>query len=155
MGPRAQADAHNGDDWTLHVLSGLYLDQGRPDEGLAHLDALAATRGGEEDWDLYWIRLPLLAARDGVDEAIAQARSHPEGMTAYAAPHIAELLGSAGRTEEAVAVLRPHALANRHDLAGYLIDLGRIEQAMAVLHQDKPHPSHPSAMAAWSEESPF
>ncbi|WP_185094975.1 lipopolysaccharide assembly protein LapB [Streptomyces sp. PanSC19] len=152
---RVQADARNGDDWILHALSDLCLGQGHSEEGLAHLDALAGARGGEEDWDLYWIRLPLIAARDGVDEAIAQARSHPEGMTSYAAPHIAELLVGAGRTEEAVAVLRPHALANRHELAGYLIDLGRIEEAVTVLHQDKPCPPPPSNTAAWSEEPPF
>ncbi|MEU1226185.1 hypothetical protein [Streptomyces sp. NPDC005828] len=153
---RLQADAHNGDDWILHTLADLYLAQGRPEDGLAHLDALAATRGGEEDWDLYWIRLPLIAARDGVDEAIARARSHPEGATWYAASHIAELLAGAGRTEEAVAVLRPHASVNSHDLAGYLIDLGRIEEAMAVvLHRNKPRPSQPSITAARSEEPPF
>ncbi|MER5201328.1 hypothetical protein ACWD3J_48970 [Streptomyces sp. NPDC002755] len=73
-----------------------------------------------------WIRLPLIATRDGVDEAVAQARSHPEGATRYAAPHIAELLAGAGRTEEAVAVLAQHSSSNRHDLAGYLIDLGRV-----------------------------
>lgn len=150
-----QADAYNGDDWILHVLADLYLGQARPEDGLAHLDALAAARGGEEEWDLYWIRLPLIAACDGVEEAIAQARSHPEGSTSYAAPHIAELLAGAGRTEEAVAVLRPHALANRHGLAGYLIDLGHIEEAVAVLHQDKPLPPQPPTTAAWSEEPPF
>ncbi|WP_260609360.1 hypothetical protein [Streptomyces sp. WAC 01325] len=37
-------------DWILHTLSGLYLDQGRPKDGLAHLDALAPARRGEEDW---------------------------------------------------------------------------------------------------------
>ncbi|MEV5546583.1 hypothetical protein AB0L35_10740 [Streptomyces sp. NPDC052309] len=73
-----QADACDGDDWILHNLSDLYLDQGRPEDGLAHLDALAAARGGEEDWDLFRIRLPLMAACDGVDEAIEQARAHPE-----------------------------------------------------------------------------
>ncbi|MFI9549931.1 hypothetical protein ACIHAR_39545 [Streptomyces sp. NPDC052016] len=151
---RVQADARNGDDWILHTLSDLCLAQGRPEDGLAHLDALAAARGGEEDWDLYWIRLPLIAARDGVDEAIAHARSHPEGATWYAAPHIAELLAGAGRTEEAVAVLRPHAPANSHDLAGYLIDLDRIEEAVAVLHQNESRPSEPST-TAWSEEPPF
>lgn len=147
---RAQADTRSGDDWIRHVLSGLYLAQGRPGDGLAHLDALAAARGGEEDWDLYGIRLPLLAARDGVDAAIAQARSHPEGTTSYAAPHLAGLLAGAGRTEEAVAVLRPHASANRHVLAGYLIDLGRVEEAVAVLHQGTPPP-----VGAWSEDPPF
>ncbi|MFC9397491.1 hypothetical protein ACFTWS_30655 [Streptomyces sp. NPDC057027] len=153
---RLQADARNGDDWILRTLADLCLAQGRPEDGLAHLDTLAAARGGEEDWDLYGIRLPLIAARDGVDEAIAQARSHPEGMTSYAAPHIAELLADAGRTEEAVAVLRPHASVSSQDLAEYLIDLGRVEEAMAVVpHRDKPHPSQPSTNAARSEEPPF
>ncbi|MDR6980855.1 tetratricopeptide (TPR) repeat protein [Streptomyces sp. 3330] len=135
---RVQADIHNGYDWVLHALAELCLDQGRPEEGLAHLDALAAARGGEEEWDLYWLRLPLIAARDGVDEAVAQARSHIEGATRYAAPHIAELLASAGRTEEAVAVLEQHSSSNCSDLAGYLIDLGRVEDAMAILLQPAP-----------------
>ncbi|MFC7014360.1 tetratricopeptide repeat protein [Streptomyces viridiviolaceus] len=152
---RHQAEARNGDDWILHTLSDLYLEQGRPEDGLAHLDALAAARGGEEEWDLFWLRLPLMAACDRVDEAIEQARAHPEGGTSYAARHIAELLAGAGRTEEAVAVLRPHAPANSHDLAGYLIDLGRIEEAVAVLHQDKPRPPQPSTTVAWSDEPPF
>ncbi|MGW1728963.1 tetratricopeptide repeat protein [Streptomyces sp. NPDC002306] len=154
---RLQADARNGDDWILHTLSDLCLAQGRPEDGLAHLDALAAARGGEEDWELYWIRLSLIAARDGVDEAIAQARSHPEGATWYAASHIAVLLAGAERTEEAVAVLCPHAHvpANRHDLAGYLVDLGRIEEAVAVLHQDKHRRPQASATTAWSDDPPF
>ncbi|MET7543917.1 hypothetical protein [Streptomyces sp. NPDC005507] len=66
---RVLSGARNGDDCILHTLSELRLDQGRPADGLAHLDALAAVHGGEEDWDLYRIRLPLIAARDGVDEA--------------------------------------------------------------------------------------
>ncbi|MFF3604250.1 hypothetical protein [Streptomyces sp. NPDC002463] len=41
-------------------------------------------------------------------------------------------------------------------LAEYLIDLGRVEEAMAVVpHRDKPHPSQPSTNAARSEEPPF
>ncbi|MGS2592023.1 tetratricopeptide repeat protein [Streptomyces hebeiensis] len=135
---RIQANASNGDDCILHTLSDLCLDQGRPEDGLAHLDALAAARGGEEEWDLYSIRLPLIAARDGIDEAIAQARSHPEGATWYAAPHIAELLAGAGRIDEAVAVLEQHASTNSHDLAGYLIDLGRIQDALAILQRRTP-----------------
>ncbi|MGW0949998.1 tetratricopeptide repeat protein [Streptomyces sp. NPDC002623] len=151
---RHQADARNGDDWILHALSNLYLDQGRPEDGLAHLDALAAARGGEEDWDLFWIRLPLMVACNRADEAMEQARAHREGGTSYAAPHIAELLAGAGHTEEAVAVLRPHAPANGHDLAGYLIDLGRIEEAVAVLHQDNPRPPQFSTTAR-SDGPPF
>ncbi|MFD9006342.1 hypothetical protein ACFV0T_36260 [Streptomyces sp. NPDC059582] len=89
-------------------------------------------------------------------------RSHrpapiPRAPPGYAASHIAVLLAGAGRTEEAVAVLRPHAHvpANSHDLAGYLIDLGRIEEAVAVLHQDKHRPPQASATTAWSDDPPF
>ncbi len=151
---RVQADIYNGHDWVLHTLAELCLDQGRPEEGLAHLDTLAAARGGEEEWDLYWIRLPLIAACDGVDEAVAQARSHPEDATRYAAPHIAELLAGAGRTEEAVAVLEQHSSSNCHDLAGYLIDLCRVEDAMAILLPPAPRP--PTwAGGRWHDEPPF
>jgi tetratricopeptide (TPR) repeat protein len=151
---RLQADARNGDDWVLHTLADLCLGQGRPGDGLAHLDALTAARGGEEDWDLYWIRLPLIAARDGVDEAIAQARSHPEGAASYAAPYIAELLAGAGRTAEAVDILEQHASAHRDELAGYLIDLGRIEDGLAVLHQNTHQTPEPSD-GPWHDEPPF
>ncbi|WP_448319494.1 tetratricopeptide repeat protein [Streptomyces sp. CO7] len=43
---RAQADAHHSEDWILHALSELCLDQGRPADGLAHLDAVDAQRRG-------------------------------------------------------------------------------------------------------------
>jgi tetratricopeptide (TPR) repeat protein len=132
---RALADSRSGDDWILHTLSTLCADQRRPWDGLACLDALAARRGGEEEWDLFWIRLPLMAACGRVDEALEQARAHPEGNTSYAAQHIAELLAGAGRTEEAVSVLELHAPSNSHVLAGYLIDLGRVEDALAALQQ--------------------
>ena len=133
---RVLAEAHNGDDWILHTWSNLCLEQGRPEDGLAHLDALAAARGREEEWDLYWMRLPLIAARDGVDVAVTQARSHSEGATSYAAPHIAELLAGAGRTEEAVAVLEQQTTpTNSNELAGHLIDLGRVNDAVALLQQ--------------------
>ncbi|MEV5898370.1 hypothetical protein [Streptomyces sp. NPDC052127] len=151
---RGRADIYNGYDWVLHTLAELCLGQGRPEEGLAHLDALAAARGGEEEWDLYRIRLPLIAACDGVDEAVAQARSHPEGATRYAASHIAELLAGAGRTEEAVAVLEQHGSSNSHHLAGYLIDLGRVADAMAILLP--PAPSPPKLPdGPWHDEPPF
>lgn len=145
--------AGQGVDWILHVLCTLCTEEGRPEEGLAHLDALLE-RPGEEEWDLFWIRLPLLTACGRVDEAVERARAHPEGGTWYAAPHIAELLAGAGRTEEAIAALRPHTPANSHEPAGYLIDLGRVEEAVEVLHQVKPSPPQ-SSTVAWSEEPPF
>lgn len=103
---RALADAHSGDDWILPTLSTLCADLGRPEQGLAHLDALAAGHGGEEEWDLFWMRLPLITTCGGVDEAVDRARAHPEGATSYAAEHIAALLVGACRIEDAVAVLR-------------------------------------------------
>ncbi|MDH6229055.1 tetratricopeptide (TPR) repeat protein [Streptomyces sp. MJP52] len=145
---RARADARNGDDWILHALSELCLDQGRPAEGLAHLDELAARRGGAEEWELFWMRLPLIAACSGVDEAVAQARAHPEGATWYVAEHIARLLAGAGRTEEAVTVLQQHDRRNSHDLAGYLIDLGRTEEALALLQHTGPPPSRVPGLAS-------
>ncbi|MGW4896472.1 tetratricopeptide repeat protein [Kitasatospora sp. NPDC004240] len=152
---RTRADAHPGDDWILHALSELYLEQGRPAEGLAHLDALAARHGGEEEWELFWMRLPLIAACGGVDEAVERALAHPEGTTWYAAEHIAHLLAGAGRAEEAVAVLRQYDRRNGHDLAGYLVDLGRVEEALAVVqHTDPPPPLVPTTHL-WSDEPPF
>jgi tetratricopeptide (TPR) repeat protein len=152
---RAQADAHHSDDWILHALSQLCLDQGRPADGLAHLDALDAQRGGEDHWELFWMRLPLIAAFSGVDEAVERARAHPEGTTWYAAERIAHLLADAGRTEEAVTVLQQHAHRNSHDLAGYLVDLGRVEEAMALLVHRSPPPPLVPTMHLWSDEPPF
>ncbi|MFE9816700.1 tetratricopeptide repeat protein [Streptomyces sp. NPDC005773] len=152
---RDLAEAHNGDDWILHTWSNLCLAQGRPEDGLAHLDALASARGGEEEWDLYWIRLPLIAARDGVDAAVARARSHPEGATSYAAPHIAELLADAGRTGEAVAVLAQHAPANSRELAGHLIDLGRVNDAVLLLQQRDSEPVSPVWTGSLFNDPPF
>ncbi|MFJ9683817.1 hypothetical protein ACIRP2_38295 [Streptomyces sp. NPDC101194] len=152
---RAQADVHPGDNWILHALSELCLDQGRPADGLAHLDALDVQRGGEDEWELYWMRLPLIAACSGVDEAVEQARAHPEGATWYAAEHIARLLADAGRTEEAVSVLQQHDHRNSHDLAGYLFDLGRVEEALAILlHRSPPPPLLPTTHL-WSDEPPL
>ncbi|MFE2106940.1 tetratricopeptide repeat protein [Kitasatospora sp. NPDC059463] len=135
---RALAGTRPGEDWILCALADLCLDQNRPGDGLAHLDALTARRGGEEEWDLFRLRLPLIAAGTGVDEALDQARAHPEGDTSYVAWDIAGLLASAGRTGEAVALLQQHSSANRHLLASYLIDLGRVEEAVAVLRQVSP-----------------
>ncbi|MFJ2060534.1 tetratricopeptide repeat protein [Streptomyces sp. NPDC087908] len=152
---RAQADAHPGDDWILHASSELCLDQGRPADGLAHLDALAARRGGEDGWDLFWMRLPLIAACSGADAAVERARAHPEGNTWYAAEHMAHLLAGAGRIEEAVTVLQQHDRSDNHDLAGYLIDLGHIEEALAILlHRSPPPPLVPTTHL-WSDEPPF
>ncbi|MFE3205734.1 tetratricopeptide repeat protein [Embleya sp. NPDC059237] len=151
---RALADARPGADWILHALSELCLDRGRPADRLAHLDALHARRGGEDEWELYRIRLPLIAARGGIDEAVAHARAHPEGDTRYAAEDIAHLLASAGRTEEAVTVLREHDRGNSHDLACHLVDLGRAEEALAVVLPTSPPTPLVPTTHLWSDEPP-
>ncbi|MFJ1793391.1 tetratricopeptide repeat protein [Kitasatospora griseola] len=149
---RAQVDAHPGDDWILHTLADQYLAQGRPADGLAHLDAFAILRNGEEAWDLYRLRLPLLAAHLGVDAAITQARSHPEGTTSDAASDLAQLLTTAGRTEEAVAALRMHEGENLRTLAEQLVVLGRVEEALALhQHTEPPQPLVPTTHL-WADE---
>ncbi|QEV03522.1 tetratricopeptide repeat protein [Streptomyces viridifaciens] len=151
---RALADAPGGaEDWIVDTLCTLYADQGRPQDALDYLDDLKARRGKEE-WELSWIRLPLMAACDRVDEAVEQARAHPDGGTPYAAAHVARMLADAGRTEEAVAVLEQHAPTHRHDLAGYLIDLGRIDDAVALLHQHVP-PRPAQRTGPWNDKPPF
>ncbi|GAA2795478.1 tetratricopeptide repeat protein [Crossiella cryophila] len=131
---RALTDEPDGaEDWIVETLCTLYTDHGRAREGLAYLDILTARRDGEEEWDFFRLRLPLLAACGQLDDALEQARAHPEGDTAYAAWTISDLLAEHGRTEEAVTVLAAHAPAHSHVLAGHLISLGRIKEAVAVL----------------------
>ncbi|MFI9616729.1 tetratricopeptide repeat protein [Streptomyces sp. NPDC052023] len=139
---RALADSpEGGQDWIVDQLCTLYADQGRARDGLVYLDALKERRG-EEDWDFFRMRLPLLVACGLREEAIEQVRAHPEGGTWYAAWSLAGLLADAGRLEEAVAVLVPHLPASSGVLAWHLIDLGRIEEAVDVLQRD-PAPVEP------------
>ncbi|MFD8693657.1 hypothetical protein [Kitasatospora purpeofusca] len=63
------------------------------------------------------------------------------------------MLHDAGRTEEAVALLDRHLPANRSDLAGYLVDLGRIHDAVALLQHD--HRPSAWSSAPWSSEPQF
>ncbi|MFF7459578.1 hypothetical protein [Kitasatospora sp. NPDC008115] len=131
---RALADSPGGaDDWVADTLCTLYAEHGRADEGLAYLDALKERRDGEEEWDFFRMRLSLMADCGLRDEAIEQARTHPEGDTWYAAWSLSDLLAGAGRIEDAVAALEQHPVSNSSVLAHHLIDLGRIEDAIRVL----------------------
>jgi hypothetical protein len=69
-----------------------------------------------------------------VDQATAELRAHPQGGSAAAAMHIAEVLSGAGRLEEAVAVLQPHSAHDAASLerAKLLIRLGRVEEGVEV-----------------------
>ncbi|CAM3330713.1 hypothetical protein [Stackebrandtia soli] len=141
---RALADSPGGaDDFIADMLCTLYADHGRARDGLAYLDALKARRDGEEEWEFFRLRLQLLVDCGLLDEALDQARVHPERDTWYTAETISDLLADSGRVEEAVAVLEPHAPDNRSALAGHLIDLGRVADAVAVLQQRKSEPFVP------------
>ncbi|GAA3952472.1 hypothetical protein GCM10023085_38730 [Actinomadura viridis] len=151
---RSLADSPGGaEDWIVHMLCTLYADQGRPEDGLAYLDSLKARRG-EEEWLFFQMRLPLMVACGRREEAIKEARAHPEGGTSYAASAIAGLLAGAGRTEEAVAVLERQD-GSAHALAEYLFELGRIEDAVAVLQQSTPGPIPSPWTDALADEPPF
>jgi predicted Zn-dependent protease len=153
---RVLADSPGGaEDWIVDTLCTLYADHGRARDGLAYLDTLKARRDGEEEWDFFRMRLRLMADCGLLDEAIEQARVHPEGDTWYADWTISDLLAEAGRAEEAVAVLEAHAPANCDSLAGHLIDLGRIKDAVAVLQQRKSEPVVPVSTGTFSTDPPF
>lgn len=153
---RTLADSPGGtDDWIVDTLCTLYADHGRARDGLAYLDILKARHDGEEEWEFFRIRLRLMTDRGLLDEAVEQARAHPEGNTWYAAWTISDLLAEAGRTEEAVAVLEAHAPANSSALASHLINLGRIKDAVTILQERKYEPAAPVPASAFSTEPPF
>nr|WP_260611489.1 hypothetical protein [Streptomyces sp. WAC04770] len=52
---------HDAAGWLVHTLCTLYADHGRSREGLAHLDTIKARNDGKEYWDLFPMRLPLMA----------------------------------------------------------------------------------------------
>ncbi|MFF8408938.1 tetratricopeptide repeat protein [Streptomyces omiyaensis] len=154
---RTLADRPGGaEDYVVDTLCTLYADHGRASDGLAHLDALKARRGGEEDWDFFRIRLSLMAGCGLLDEGIEQARTHSGGGAWYAARSLSDLLAAAGRTEEALAVLERLPEQNISLRAGLLIDLGRVEEAVRLLQQ---HVRVAPADASWtglhSDEPPF
>lgn len=153
---RALAERPGGaEDWIVHTLCTLYADQGQPRDGLAHLDALKARSGGQEEWDFFRMRLPLMADCGLLDEAIEQARAHPEGDTWYAAWALSDVLAEAGRTEEAAAVLEQHPAYNNSLRAERLIDLGRIEDAVRVLRHSRTKPTALAWNGTYSTEPPF
>ncbi|OPC77016.1 hypothetical protein B4N89_41305 [Embleya scabrispora] len=147
---RALVDA-DPEDWTVSILCTMYADHGRAREGLAHLDDILP---GQQDWEFFGSRIDLLAACGLHEEAITQARAHPEGDSWYAAWTIAETLADAGRLEEAVTELERHPTANPTFLDRYLIDLGRIEEAVARLRRPHPRPTWPAA-TTYTDCPPF
>lgn len=136
----------SAEDWIVDALCELFAAEGRAEEGLAHLDALKARRG-EEEWELFRLRGPLMAACGRLDEAMTEALAHPEGRDPYALQWVAHLLIRAGRPEEAVALLDTDRLEQTRVLAPLLIDLGRVEEAMTLLLTPRPEVPLPEPVA--------
>ncbi|MFJ9692132.1 tetratricopeptide repeat protein [Kitasatospora sp. NPDC101183] len=129
---RAAADAPDGAaKWIVAQLCRLYGHQGRLEEGLVLLDTVRSSWEDAEE-EIFWYRLELLAACGRIDDAVEEVRRHPEADRRYAVTRLALLLAEAGRTEQAVAVLEQGAPDLLGWRAGYLLDLGRIEEAVAV-----------------------
>ncbi|RPE38651.1 hypothetical protein EDD90_1571 [Streptomyces sp. Ag109_O5-1] len=126
--------AGGDDDWVVDALCTLYVDQGRVEEGLAHLDD-RRTRLGCEEVEFFRLRSKLLVACGRREQAIEEAQVRPERDTWYEAQILAGLLSDAGRPQEAVALLDPAIPANRSVLAGHLMTAGRVEDAVALVHQ--------------------
>ncbi|GAB3835249.1 tetratricopeptide repeat protein [Dactylosporangium cerinum] len=152
---RALVMSHAGhDDCLADLLCTLYAEQGRAADGLTFLDELKAERG-DEDWEFFRLRPPLLAALGRLDEAVELARSHPEGDSWYGLLTPAALLANAGRTEEAVEMLAHHEPGHGYHLATYLLDLGRVADAVAVLQRYEPRPMTPPQADNVVDEPPF
>ncbi|MFJ8570008.1 hypothetical protein [Streptomyces sp. NPDC093514] len=143
----------SAEDWVVDLLCKLFAAEGRAEEGLAHLDALKARRG-EEEWELFRLRGPLMAACGRLDEAVAEARAHPEGGSWYATESLACLLIDAGHPEEAVALLDTDRLDHRRPLGPLLVELGRVEEAVTLLRTPRPH-TPPPKPTAYSDTPPF
>ncbi|MFH8383368.1 tetratricopeptide repeat protein [Kitasatospora sp. NPDC018058] len=126
---RALPWAKGGDeDWIVHTLCTLYVDQRRAEEGLTYLDGVLA-RFDSPPWEYVRLRPRLLAACGRLEQAVEELRAgvdHP-----CVAEELATLLAGAGRPEEAVAVL---GSADRPLRAALLVTLGRIDEAVALFH---------------------
>ncbi|MFJ6051927.1 tetratricopeptide repeat protein [Streptomyces sp. NPDC092307] len=143
----------SAEDWIVDPLCELFAAEGRAEEGLAHLDALKARRGREE-WEIHRLRAPLMAACGRLDEAIADAESHPEGGGRYAPESLARLLAEAGRPEDAVALLDTDRLEHAGVLGPLLVELGRIEEAVSLLRTPRPQAPAPQPIG-YSDGPPF
>ncbi|MGW0188963.1 tetratricopeptide repeat protein [Streptomyces sp. NPDC003362] len=130
--------AGGDEDWVVGTLCTLYIEQGRAEDGLAHLDGLKARVGGESDdeaSEFFRLRTKLLVACGRREQAIEEARARPGSDGWYETQNLARLLSDAGRPEEAVAVLDPAVPANRKALAAHLMAAGRIEDSLALFRE--------------------
>lgn len=142
------------DDCLADHLCRLYAEQGRAADGLTFLDELKADHG-DEDWEFFRLRLPLLAALGRLDEAVELAWAHPESDSWYGLLTIAALLADAGRTEEAVNLLTDHEPGHGYHLATYLLDLGRVADGIAVLQRYEPRSVPPPQAGDAVDKPPF
>ncbi|MER5901824.1 hypothetical protein ABT150_17315 [Streptomyces mirabilis] len=126
------------DDWVVDALCTLYVDHGRAEHGLAHLDD-RRTRLAREEAEFFRLRTKLLVACGRREQAIEEAQARPERDAWYEVQILAGLLSDAGRPEEAVAILDPAIPANRGVLAAHLMTAGRAKDAVALFRQPLEH----------------
>lgn len=141
--------AGRDDDWVVDALCTLYADQGRAEDGLAHLDD-RRTQLGCEEAEFFRLRTKLLVACSRREQAIEEAQVRPERDSWYEAQILAGLLSDAGRPQEAVAVLDPAIPANRSVLAAHLMMAVRVEDAVALFRQPPEHVESP----LWVDDDP-
>ncbi|MFD7445381.1 tetratricopeptide repeat protein [Streptomyces sp. NPDC059909] len=142
------------EDWVVDALCTLYIDRDRAEDGLAYLDHLSAQSSPVELEFVLRLRTRLLVSCGRTEQAIEEARTHLDAHTWPAAQNLARLLADAGRPEEAVAVLDPAIAANRRVLAAQLMELGRVKDAVAVLHRPKRVEALPWSNPPWSSACP-
>ncbi|GAB3839440.1 hypothetical protein ACFPIJ_34880 [Dactylosporangium cerinum] len=151
---REWAGAPGGtEDYVADTLCTHYADLGRPEDGLAFLDALPM-HYSDDDWAFFCIRQSLLTACGRREEAYERARAQVDAGAWHAARTLADLLAEDGRTEEAVAVLEQQGPDLSADLAWHLIGAGRVPEAVALLQRPQPRFVAPPADGP-IDEPPF
>ncbi|GAA1421617.1 tetratricopeptide repeat protein [Catellatospora coxensis] len=145
---RAEGAAHG---CTRHHLWTLLVEAERPEDALGHLDELEREFGPEE---LFRDRLWLLAECGRSEEALARVRAHPQAGEDGFLQLAAQTLDDLGRTDEAIALLRPRATSHfvGNDLAEMLLRRGEVDEAMAVVHALEPLKLWPDSGAGVSPD---
>jgi tetratricopeptide (TPR) repeat protein len=122
---------------TRQALFTALIEQGRPEQALGHLDELEREFAPDDVLD---DRVWLLEQCGRGQEALDQVRAHPAAGEDRMVRLAAGILRGLGRTDEAIALLRPRAATPLTGavLAEMLLHRGEVDAAMAVVHGRNP-----------------